>query len=148
MLCDRLFYYIIKLNLKKLNTGLLEHFLQLPRFVILEHNVQPGIELAVDINLGEGGPIREVLHFGAHRLIGQDVVRVDLIELDAGCLQDLNGATGEATLISFKVLNPVGFLIVRHQVYRPSSKNSELTCGASGVPFMKTTILFASTIAW
>src|SRR5882724_319513 len=72
-----------------------EQLAQLARGVHLPYDVAAADELALDVELGDGRPLAEVLDALAERRIGQDV---DALELDAELAQHLHDGGREAAL--------------------------------------------------
>ena len=82
-------------NKLHVSLGNLNHLPELTALVHFNHNITTTDELAGDIQLGNGGPLRKVLDALSDALIGKDV---DGLEINAETLQDLNRCVGEAAL--------------------------------------------------
>ena len=82
-------------NVLHVSLGNLNHLPELTTLVHFNHNITTTDELAGDIQLGNGGPLRKVLDALSDALIGKDV---DGFEINSEALQDLNSRVGETAL--------------------------------------------------
>ena len=75
-------------NKLHISLGNLNHLPKLTALVHFNHDITPADELAGDVELRNGGPLRKVLDALSDALIGKDV---DGLEIDAKALQNLDG---------------------------------------------------------
>src|SRR5262252_665260 len=74
--------------------GRAQRLLQLARLVHLHHDVRAADELAVDVELRDGGPVGIFLDALADALVLEDVDGLEVV--DAAGVEDLDGAAREA----------------------------------------------------
>lgn len=70
-----------------------EEVMQFAGLVHLGHDIAAADELALDVELGEGGPLAELLEALADFFVFKDI---EALELGASVVEDLHGAGGEA----------------------------------------------------
>lgn len=79
-------------------TSFAEHGLKFTSLVQVQQNVAPADKFAVDVHLGDGGPVAELLDAIAKFLVFEAVVCSDLVGIHALHLKDLEHGTAKTAL--------------------------------------------------